>query len=147
MSRHFTGRDMLLVMVGFFGLVIGVNFTMAFFASDSFGGTVVENSYVASQKYNGWLQAARSQRALPWRAEQVLAADRHVLLRVTGDGSFAATGTAQHPLGRAGDVPLSFVAGADGTLRSTTPLPPGRWQVRISVQRGSEVMRLAGTLQ
>ncbi len=147
MSRHFTGRDMLLVMVGFFGLVIGVNFTMAFLASDSFGGTVVANSYVASQKYNGWLQAARDQKALPWQAEQALAADRHVLLHVTGDGSFVASGTAQHPLGRAGDVPLSFVARADGTLRSTTPLPPGRWQVRTSVQRGSDVLRLAGTLQ
>jgi nitrogen fixation protein FixH len=147
MSRHFTGRDMLLVMVGFFGLVIGVNFTMAFLASDSFGGTVVANSYVASQKYNGWLQAARDQKALPWQAEQALAADRHVLLQVTGDGSFVASGTAQHPLGRASDIPLSFVAGPDGTLRSTTPLPPGRWQVRTSVQRGSEVLRLAGTLQ
>jgi nitrogen fixation protein FixH len=147
MSQGFTGRQMIAVMVSFFGLVIAVNFTMASLARDTFGGTVVDNSYVASQKYNGWLQAARDQKALPWQAEQALAADRHVLLQVTGDGSFVANGTAQHPLGRASDIPLSFIAGPDGTLRSTTPLPPGRWQVRTSVQRGSEVLRLAGTLQ
>lgn len=138
---------MIAVMVGFFGLVIAVNFTMASFARNTFGGTVVDNSYVASQKYNGWLQAARDQKALPWQAEQTLDADRHVTLQVRGEGSFAASAIAQHPLGRTDDVPISFVAIAGGRLRSTAPLPEGRWQVRTSVYRGNEVVRLAGTLQ
>ena len=44
MSRPFTGRDVALVMIGFFGLVVAVNITMARFASSSFGGVVVDNS-------------------------------------------------------------------------------------------------------
>lgn len=148
MSRPFTGRDMAIVTVGFFALVIGVNITMAWFARDSFGGLVVDNAYVASQKYNGWLAAARTQEQLPWRAEQELGADRHVTLALHGSpGSFTATATAEHPLGREPDLALRFAAAADGTLRSTEPLPPGRWNVRTTVNRGNEVVRLAGALQ
>jgi nitrogen fixation protein FixH len=147
MSRHFTGRDMLLMMVGFFGLVIGVNVTMAWVASSSFGGTVVENSYVASQEFNRWLAAARTQDKLSWQAAQSLSGDRHVVIAVSGDGAFTANGTALHPLGRAADVPLAFAVAADGSLRSTTALPPGRWQVRTTITRGDEVVRLAGPLR
>lgn len=148
MSRQFTGRDMAFVFVGFFGLVVAVNFTMAWFARDSFGGLVVDNAYVASQKYNGWLAEARAQEALPWRAEQRLGADRHVALVLHGSpGSFTATAVAEHPLGRAPDMTLRFVAGADGTLRSSEALPQGRWNVRTTVSRGNETVRLAGALQ
>ena len=61
-------------------------------------------------------------------------------------GSFTASAVAEHPLGRAPDLDLRFVAGADGTLRSTEALPPGRWNVRTTINRGSETVRLAGTL-
>jgi nitrogen fixation protein FixH len=148
MSRQFTGRDMAFVIVGFFALVVGVNFTMAWLARDSFGGLVVDNAYVASQKYNGWLAAARTQEQLPWRAEQGLGADRHVTLALLGSpGSVTASAVAEHPLGREPDLALRFAAGADGTLRSTEALPPGRWNVRTTVNRGNETVRLAGSLQ
>lgn len=158
MSQGFTGRHMLAAMVGFFGLVMGVNFTMAWFASDSFGGTVVDNAYVASQHYNGWLAAARAQRRLGWQAEQGLGADRHVTIALRGSdgltmarrgsaGDVTGTGTAQHPLGRSPDIALAFAERADGSMRSTRALPPGRWNVRISVEHGAETVRLAGTLQ
>jgi nitrogen fixation protein FixH len=50
-----TGRKVAAIFVVFFGVIMAVNFTMASFASSTFGGVVVKNSYVASQKYNGWL--------------------------------------------------------------------------------------------
>ena len=37
--------------------------------SSTFGGVVVENSYVASQDFNGWLDEARAERALGWDAD------------------------------------------------------------------------------
>jgi nitrogen fixation protein FixH len=148
MSRPFTGRDMAFVIVGFFALVIAVNVTMAWFARDSFGGLVVDNAYVASQKYNGWLAAARTQEQLPWRAEQGLGPDRHVTLALQGNpGSVTASAVAEHPLGRAPDLMLRFVPAADGNLRSTEALPPGRWNVRTTVSRGTETVRLAGAMQ
>ena len=50
--QGFTGRHMLLVTTSFFAVVISVNVTMAWFASSSWSGLVVENTYVASQEFN-----------------------------------------------------------------------------------------------
>ena len=145
---RFTGRHMAMIMVGFFGVVVAVNITMARLASSTFGGTVVDNSYVASQKFNGWLASARSQQQLGWTTPLGLDGNRHVVVGLPGDG-FTATGTASHPLGRAADVPLHFRiehTGGAPRLVSTAPLPGGRWQVRIEVRRGTAAKRLLDVL-
>jgi nitrogen fixation protein FixH len=146
MSQGFTGRHMLIVMISFFGLVIAVNLTMARLASDTFGGSIVANSYVASQRFNGWLQAARDQKALGWQSDLALDDQRHVVLTMDGPG-FVATGSAHHPLGRAPDVPLAFASDGAGRLVSAETLPGGRWQVRMRVSRDGKVLKLAETLQ
>ena len=51
-SFQFTGWHMAAVMVLFFGTIIGVNITLAWFATNSWSGLVVKNSYVESQKFN-----------------------------------------------------------------------------------------------
>ncbi|WP_017669020.1 FixH family protein [Sandarakinorhabdus sp. AAP62] len=141
----FTGRMFLWIMVAFFGVVVAVNITMARLASGTFGGTVVDNSYVASQKYNGWLAKARAQDQLGWATPVSLDAARRVVIAVPG-AAFGAKGTAHHPLGRTADVTLKFVADGQGQLVSTTPLPAGRWQVRIDVRSGRDVKRLLEVL-
>lgn len=50
--RPFTGRHMLGILLGFFGVVIGANLALVYFASHSWTGLVVKNSYVASQEFN-----------------------------------------------------------------------------------------------
>ena len=57
--RRFTGYHMAAILVAFFGVIIAVNMVMATLATRTFGGVVVENSYVASQEFNGWLKDAR----------------------------------------------------------------------------------------
>jgi nitrogen fixation protein FixH len=57
---------MLLIMLGFFGLIIGVNLTMAYLAVGSWPGLVVKNSYVASQQFNATLRDAAHQADLGW---------------------------------------------------------------------------------
>lgn len=149
MTGSFTGRHMTAILVAFFGVVIAVNITMATLASSTFGGTVVDNSYVASQHYNKWLAAARAQDRLGWQTGLSLGADRHPVLRVdAGDGrtGFIADGTAHHPLGRAPDVPLTFAPGMDGQLVATSALPPGRWNVRVTISRAGQSKRLIETL-
>lgn len=66
---RFTGWHMLACMIAFFGVIIVVNFTMATFASKSWTGLVVKNSYVASQKFNDELARAEKQHARGWRSE------------------------------------------------------------------------------
>ena len=41
-------------------------------AIGTFGGTVVDNSYVASQNYNRWLADADEQEALGWKTKAAL---------------------------------------------------------------------------
>ena len=64
----FTGYHMIACMVAFFSVIMFANFTMAWYASSSWTGLVVKNSYVASQNFNEKLQAARLQNARGWNS-------------------------------------------------------------------------------
>ena len=139
MIRRFTGWHMTAILCAFFGTVIAVNMTMATFATSTFGGKVVENSYVASQKYNDWLAEAKAQDALGWSHRIALDGERRVTVALEAGGvplaGAVATGFARHPVGRAADVPLRFVSGGAGAWVSDAPLPPGRWYVHLAVSR------------
>lgn len=140
-ARRFTGWHMTAILVAFFAVVIAVNLLMATVAVHSFGGTVVENSYVASQRFNGWLAAARAQDRLRWKDGVATDGARHVVLTLDDDAGTPIRGgtvkaLAQHPLGRAADIPLAFRQAAPGRYVSEAALPPGRWRVRLDVWHG-----------
>ncbi len=143
-ARHpfrFTGWHMLAILLAFFGVVIAVNLAMARLASSTFSGIVVENGYVASQHFNGWLAQAASERTLGWKAEVVRGGDGHLLVRIAGLGAGPARlrGTAQHPLGAIADQHLGFVRQPDGSFRSAAPIGAGRWRVLLEVHAGDKV--------
>ena len=151
MTRRFTGWHMTAILVAFFGVVFSVNLTMATFATRTFGGKVVENSYVASQKFNGWLAEAKAQEALGWTHEAALGADRRVTFSVTaGDKPLAGasvTGFVRHPVGLEADVPLRFVSAGPGRWESDAPLPAGRWYAHLTVTNGADEARLIEDLR
>lgn len=147
MTDKFTGRHMAFILIGFFGIVMAVNFTMARYASSTFGGTVVDNSYVASQKFNGWLAEARKERALGWSIAVTHGSNRRVavvLHRVAGAaGAVNVAATARHPLGLQPDVELAFRHVSGETYESTQPLPAGRWAIHVRANaQGQQVARL-----
>lgn len=139
----FTGRHFSVIIVAFFGVVIAVNLVMARAASSTFGGVVVENSYVASQQFNGWLDQARKQKALRWSAAISRTDDGRLVVKPAGlpAGPATVSGSAHHPLGRMADQPLTFARMADGSFVSTAPLPAGRWQVRLRIAAQGQVWR------
>ena len=141
MTRRFTGWHFTAIICAFFGVVISVNVTMAVLATRTFGGVVVENGYVASQEYNRWLAQARKQERLGWAIKPSLDEARHVRVSLNLDGA-QVSGTAQHPLGRAPDVPLTF----DSNLRSREVLPRGRWMVHLIVRRGRDEAQVVESL-
>lgn len=149
--KAFTGWHMTAILVAFFGVVMTVNFTMARFAMSTFGGKVVENSYVASQQYNEWLARAAVQDRLGWEKTVMLDAARHVRLAVRKDGEVLAgvqvTATLSHPLGRAAPRTLRFAPEADGMLRSLETIPVGRWRIDLSVRHGFDEARYQEDLQ
>lgn len=142
---EFTGRRMAITMVAFFGVVIAVNLTMATLATSTFGGTVVDNSYVASQNFNSWLRDARNQADLRWKEETRLDGSGRLVSRLhspSGPVSGAIVEAhASHPLGRAPDQRITLASQGDGQYRSAVALPRGRWIVRLSVRHDGREAR------
>jgi nitrogen fixation protein FixH len=131
------------ILVAFFGVVITVNLVMARYASSTFGGIVVENSYVASQEFNTWLDAAEADRALGWQAKLARRDDGRVVLLLDGaPPGVEVSAQARHPLGRLPDESLTFAAeGEEGRYVSREALPPGRWTLRIEARDGEHAWR------
>jgi nitrogen fixation protein FixH len=144
-AKPFTGRRMGLILSAFFGVVIAVNLLMATLATRTFGGTVVENSYVASQRYNGWLAAARRQEALGWSIKPGVDERRRVTVALS-IADAVVSGFASHPLGREKDVPLRFTVDGSGRFVSDQSLPGGRWKVHLLVRKGGDEARLIETM-
>ena len=148
MGRAFTGRHIAAILVAFFGLIVAVNFTMARFASSTFGGIVVENSYVASQQFNGWLADAKAAEALGWDAVTTWRPDGRLALAVSGaPAGTTAEGLARHPLGRLPDRAIVFEATGPGRFLSREALPDGRWTLRLALSADGQEWRREEVLQ
>ena len=131
----FTGKHMLMVMVGGFGIVIAVNFYMASLAVGGFHGIVVENSYVASQKFNTWIDEAEADKALGWEATGERTADGFVTVKTTGVPENATmSAELRRPLGDREYASLTFERQDDGTYRSAAQVKPGRWTMRLTIE-------------
>lgn len=134
-TNTLTGKHVAAILVSGFGIVITVNVTMATMAVESFHGTVVDNSYVASQQYNGWLKQAAVSRALGWQAVPHRRADGRVVLETIAVPAGARiTATAERPLGKREETPLTFASEGRGRWLSNEALAPGRWQMRTAIR-------------
>lgn len=138
MQRAFTGWHMTGIITGFFGIVIAVNITMAVLASTTFGGTVVDNSYVASQHFNEWIAAGRAQRALGWQVAVALDEARHVRVTARVPAGAVVTATATHVLGRVPEQQLRFTSLGQGVWRSSAAVPAGRFQIHVRVRAAGQ---------
>ena len=142
-SGRFTGKHMALLMVVFFGVVVGVNVLLASFAVSTFSGVVVENSYVASQGFNRLLGAAKADRALGWKLDLARGGDGAVRLTLTDACGAPLRGAevraqADHPLGaRVPSVMRAPKEVAPGIYAA--PLAGGRWHVAVEVRSGGYV--------
>lgn len=147
MTRRFTGWHMTAIMCAFFAVVIAVNVLMASDAIRTFGGTVVDNSYVASQNYNRWLAEARVQRLQGWSAEPGKGDGGAVTLALARAGrpieGAHVTIEASHPLGRVPARKLVLHDRGDGHYASEQALPAGRWLLSIDVRSGGDHARFA----
>lgn len=138
MTRKFTGWHVTAIFVVFFATVVAVNFGMAWFAVRGFGGSVVENSYVASQDYNRWIEEQRREDALGWSA--TLSRDeagRIVVITAGIPDDATVTAFLRRPLGVPEDRSVNFHRTGPARLISPT-IARGRWIVRLEVVAGGE---------
>lgn len=142
MQGTFTGRRMAAILVAFFGVVICVNVVNARYASTTFGGEVVENSYVASQDFNRWLDEASQEKTLGWDEVTTWRPDGRVVVALRGVPEGAAVkAMARHPLGRLPDRALTFDRIGKGRFLSRQALPEGRWDLRLTLAADGHLWR------
>lgn len=141
-TSGFTGLHMLLIMLAFFGVIITVNFTMAYLARSTWTGLVVENSYVASQQFNSKMAETRAQDALGWTSELSLV-DGIVRYGLT-DKDGLAVGLEgvklkfMHPVDDKEDQRVDLLRGADGLYQISHSLSDGVWLVEVEADAGIE---------
>ncbi|WP_373490376.1 FixH family protein [Parasphingorhabdus sp.] len=145
--KKFTGYHAAMIIVAFFAVVVSVNMVMARFALSTFGGTVVDNSYVASQKYNQWLEQARDQQAYGWTVSPAVRSGKGVILTLAEADGAALQGAsvvavAEHPVGRAEPFDVSFSEVRPGVYQSVEPLAAGRWKLKLVISRADKSMRV-----
>ncbi|RUU04046.1 cytochrome oxidase [Mesorhizobium sp. USDA-HM6] len=157
--REFTGRHMLFTILIFFGVVIGVNATMATFARTSWTGLVVENTYVASQQFNQKAREGRAQAAMGWTGKLTIAAGEvRYGLSDTAGKPVALHGVRvlfRHPAYEAQDKTITLAAASGQTFAARHTPKDGVWIVEIDADAGlskphREVRRLVvsnGALQ
>jgi len=137
-ERVFTGRHMLIVMICFFGTIIAVNVVMAVFASSSWTGLVVKNSYVASQHYNAVLDEAGAQRSLGWRAGLSYEKGELVFSLVDKQGQPVRVADTRVLVGRptheGEDRTLDLAPEGDAYVVRTV-LAPGIWNAEVKARR------------
>lgn len=136
--REFTGRHMLAVMIAFFGVIIGVNLTLAWFANNSWSGLIVANGYVASQEFNRSEERIRAQALLGWRAGLAHDGGTLTVTMTARDGTplpgLALQGILRRPVTAREDVALVFKASGSGAYAAPAMLAKGQWELEVSAR-------------
>ena len=144
-GKQFTGRHMILCMIGFFGIIIAVNLTMAMLASGSWTGLVVKNSYVASQQYNKQLAGAQAQHDAGYKSSVSYFGGTLVFVLKDSEGSRLSIENPVAEIGRPAfeqeDQILALLPGPERTYRLPVNLAPGDWALKISGSTGGSQYR------
>lgn len=132
-GKELTGRKVLIITVSAFTVVIGVNLILAFQAISTFPGLEVDNSYVASQEFDGLRDA---QEALGWTAVADYDPEAKLFeLRFTDAGGLPArVSEAAVTIGRATsrrDDRTPELDYRSGAFSAPMELGPGYWTVRL----------------
>lgn len=136
MQNEFTGRHMLLCMIGFFGVIIAVNLVLATFAGTSWTGLVVKSSYVASQDFNKRIATNDIQAERGWRADVHIDGAR-LRYRMTDTNGNAVipdqvSVVMSRPTHENDDRTFILRSSEDGAFVSSDLAAPGLWNLKIT---------------
>lgn len=134
-QKQLTGKHVLAMLLGFFGVIIGVNMIMAYFANSTWSGLVVANGYVASQSFDKDLAKARAQDALGWNVAFTFKPDRINIAFADKNGraieTLALTGELERAVTDKEDQTLTFTPMGGGVYSAPARLSPGVWEVEV----------------
>lgn len=147
-ERRFTGRQMLLVLGGFFGTMLAVNGVFTYLAVSTFNGLDRPDAYQAGIQYNDRIDAGRRQSALGWSHRVALGETGRIevtvsdaqgqpvtRLAVTGDIGRPAADRFTHSLSFRETRPGLYVATVEG-------LAPGSWVASLEARKREMLYRI-----
>ena len=145
-GRPLTGRKVLGLLIGFFGVMLLANFIMAREAVTTFSGLDKNNPYDTGLAYNKDIAAAKAQAALGWSVELTRTPDgqaTQLTATVKDKAGQAVTGldVSMHflqPATSRFDREIAAGAIAEGVYAGSADLAPGRWEVEIDFNRNGE---------
>ncbi len=131
-GKPLTGRKVLFIALGAFGVIITANMALVYAAIGSFPGLEVKNSYVASQGFDA---ARAAQTKLGWVVTTQYS-DGALNLSITEkDGTPIPVNDLTVTIGRAthanADVNVSFLQD-QSPFNTKMPLDTGKWELRLS---------------
>ncbi len=145
-QRELTGRTVLFWLLGFFGLVIGVNGVLVKAATSTFGGVETSSSYKAGLQFKSEILAAERQDQQHWRIDGKLALKGGAavldLSARDAQGAPLAGLSAQARLAHPADgrrdhaIPLDRIGA--GAFRGQAAAEPGQWELFVDLYRGDE---------
>jgi len=153
LPKPLTGRMVLLMLVGFFGVVFGVNFLMMKLAIDTLPGTEVDSAYSASLAYQKEIAAARDQNARNWRVDAHIqrGPDGGATVQVEARDNAGAPmsglkfqGRLERPTDRRADQQVGLSEIGSGIYRGSAPLiAPGQWDLVLEGDAAGQRMFLS----
>ena len=136
--KPITGKHVLVSLIAFFGVIIAVNFTMAYLANSTWSGLIVKNGYVASQSFDKDLARAKAQDAMGWKVEMSQTPDR---VRFTFTDKAAnkieglqVSGQLERPATARDDQAVTFSTIGAGVYSAPVKLAPGVWEIEIEAK-------------
>ncbi|PLL14282.1 nitrogen fixation protein FixH [Tabrizicola sp. TH137] len=126
-----TGKHVLGITVGAFGIIIAVNMVMAVQAVRTFPGLEVANGYVASQTFDA---ERKAQQALGWTAVPEYRDGTLTLALTDAEGLPAAVQSIDVLVGRA--------TASNDDVRPVLTRVSGLWEARLALARGKWMVRV-----
>jgi nitrogen fixation protein FixH len=124
-------------VAGGIGFAMLVNFGMTYLAFTTFPGQVTNHGFANSNAYNDVLAAADRQAALGWSVQTGVVGAHPVLTLATRDGApltgARVTAAVRRPVGDPEQITLALLPTAPGRFEADTGLPPGRWDLDLTV--------------
>lgn len=129
--RELTGRHVLAITVGAFGIIIAVNLVMAVQAVRTFPGLEVANGYVASQTFDA---ERKAQQALGWTAVPEYRDGRLTLALTDAEGLPAVVQSI--------DVLVGRTTASNDDVRPELTRVAGVWEAPLSLARGKWMLKV-----
>ncbi len=151
--KPLTGRMVLFLLVGFFGVVIGVNVIMMRLAIKTLPGTDVDSAYSASLVYEKEIAAAHDQNVRNWHVDAQVRRDPNggATLRVEARDNngqpvsgLRFQGRFERPTDRRADQAVTLTETGIGIYSgSAAPIVPGQWDLVLQGDKAERRMFLS----